>query len=72
MQLLHFEITKSTDLNTFISFWSRLYTFYNDFIYSLSTSKDKFEVEDLQNLFEWKNGMRLSDLKQKTIIMSNS
>lgn len=67
MQLLYFEITKSDDINLFIDFWSRLYTFRNESIYSKTIIKVEFEIQDIQNLFEWKNGMRLSDLKQKSL-----
>lgn len=67
MQLLHFEITKSYDINLFIDFWSRLYTFRNESIYNKTIIKVEFEIQDIQNLFEWKNGMRLSDLKQKSL-----
>jgi len=67
MQLLYFEITKSDDINLFIDFWSRLYTFRNESIYSKTIIKVVLEIQDIQNLFEWKNGMRLSDLKQKSL-----
>ena len=67
MQLLHFEITKSNDINTFITFWSQLYSYSNEAIYKKNISKKVFDTESIQELFIWKNGMRLSDLKQKSL-----
>lgn len=67
MQLLHFEITKSNDINTFINFWSQLYSYSNEAIYKKNISKKVFDTESIQELFIWKNGMRLSDLKQKSL-----
>lgn len=64
MQLLHFEITESDDINTFITFWSQLYSYSNEAIYKKNISKKVFDTESVQELFKWKNGMRLSDLKQ--------
>lgn len=67
MQLLHFEITKSNDINTFINFWSQLYSYSNEAIYKKNISQKVFDAESIQQLFIWKNGMRLSDLKQKSL-----
>ena len=67
MQLLHFKITKSVDINTFIAFWSQLYSYSNEAIYKKNISKKMFDAESVQELFIWKNGMRLSDLKQKSL-----
>ncbi|WP_333810076.1 hypothetical protein [Flavobacterium sp.] len=64
MQLLHFEITESDDINTFITFWSQLYSYSNEAIYKKNISQKVFDAESVQELFKWKNGMRLSDLKQ--------
>jgi hypothetical protein len=67
MNLIHLEINKSNDLNSFIGFWSQLYSFSNELVYSKTISKSKFEIDDIQSLFEWKNGMKLSGLKQKSL-----
>lgn len=67
MQLLHFEITESDDIITFITFWSQLYSYSNEAIYKKNISKKVFDAESIQELFIWKNGMRLSDLKQKSL-----
>lgn len=67
MQLLHFEITESDDINTFITFWSQLYSYSNEVIYKKNISKKVFDAESIQELFICKNGMRSSDLKQKSL-----
>jgi hypothetical protein len=67
MQLLYFETTTSKDLNSFIAYWSQLYSYSNEFVYKKAISKTIFEENDIQNLYVWKNGMRLSDLKQKSL-----
>ena len=67
MNLLNFEINKSNNLNSFIETWSKLYSFSNEAIYKNTISKEQFSENDIQNLFVWKNGMKLSVLKQKSL-----
>lgn len=67
MNLLNFEINKSNDLNSFIETWSKLYSFSNEAIYKNTIFKEQFSKNDIQNLFVWKNGMKLSVLKQKSL-----
>ncbi len=67
MNLLHFEITQSKDLNDFVRYWSKLYSYSNEKIYSDTIIKNELEEDDIRELFKWKNGMRLSDLKQKSL-----
>ena len=67
MNLLNFEINKSNNLNSFIESWSKLYSFSNEAIYKNTISKKEFSESDIQNLFVWKNGMKLSVLKQKSL-----
>ena len=67
MNLLQFEITNSKDLNSFVEFWSKLYSYSNELLYSNVIAKNVFEEDDIQHLFIWKNGMKLSDLKQKSL-----
>ncbi|MEM0574813.1 hypothetical protein [Aequorivita flava] len=59
--------TDIVDLNDFINFWSKLYSFSNEAIYKASISKKPLTKNDIQNLYEWKNGMRLSVQKQKSL-----
>lgn len=41
MQLLHFEITKSTDINTFVAFWSQLYSYAKEKLYYEAITKKR-------------------------------
>jgi hypothetical protein len=67
MNLVHFEIKNSENLNSFIDAWSRLYSYSNESVYKETISRTTFKEEDITNLFVWKNGMRLSDLKQNSL-----
>ncbi|WGH76516.1 hypothetical protein P8625_04985 [Tenacibaculum tangerinum] len=51
----------------FVDSWSKLYSFSNEPIYRASISKKTLTKTDIQNLYEWKNGMRLSVQKQKSL-----
>ncbi|MEM0519651.1 hypothetical protein VZD85_14910 [Aequorivita sp. MCCC 1A16923] len=67
MNLVILNNTDIVDLNDFINFWSKLYSFSNEAIYKASISKKPLTKNDIQNLYEWKNGMRLSVQKQKSL-----
>lgn len=67
MNLVTFHKNYSTDIVAFITFWSTQYLFSNETLYVNSISKTEFTVEDIQNLYVWKNGMKLSELKQKSL-----
>lgn len=67
MELFVLNNSKINDLNNFINSWSKLYTFSNEAIYSKSIVKETFTKTDIQNLYKWKNGMKLSVLKQKSL-----
>ncbi|WP_320112038.1 hypothetical protein [Draconibacterium orientale] len=68
MEKLPILITKNVlDLNQFVEFWSRLYSYPLENLYNERIKKNMFDNEDIQNLFVWKNGMDLSLLKQNSI-----
>ena len=67
MNLLNFEINKSNDLDSFIERWSKLYSFKNELVYREAISKKEYTITDIQKLYVWKNGMKLSELKQKSL-----
>ncbi len=67
MNLVQFNINKSNSFDDFIASWSKLYSYSNEDIYSNSISKKVLAVTDIQNLYVWKNGMKLSVLKQKSV-----
>lgn len=61
------KIENDINLESFINSWSKQYSFSNEAIYSNSISKKAFTITDIQNLYVWKNGMKLSELKQKSL-----
>jgi len=67
MQYLVLKSNKVNSINEFIGEWSKFYTFTNEILYQNSISKLEFTIRDIQNLFVWKNGMKLSKLKQKSV-----
>lgn len=67
MNLVILKNQQTNDIAAFINSWSRLYTYTNEAIYSKSIVKESFTTQDIQNLFQWKNGMKLSVLKQKSL-----
>tara|TARA_R110001583_G_scaffold91457_2_gene233494 strand:+ start:2951 stop:3529 length:579 start_codon:yes stop_codon:yes gene_type:complete len=67
MHLITLGINGNNNLKDFITFWSKQYTYSNETAYYNSISKKIFSTADIQNLYVWKNGMRLSESKQKSI-----
>ena len=65
LPILNNQFEKSIVL--FIDKWSKLYSFSNEAIYKVSISKKVLTKNDIQNLYEWKNGMRLSVQKQNKL-----
>ncbi len=58
---------QSISINNFILTWSKQYAYANETAYYSSISKKEFTTTDIQNLYVWKNGMRLSEPKQKSV-----
>jgi hypothetical protein len=67
MNLATLKKDKSTKLIEFVESWSRFYTYANEAIYTQSIAKESFSKQDIQDLYKWKNGMKLSVLKQKSL-----
>ena len=67
MQLFTLIKKNNNNLSDFINSWSKLYSYSNEAIYSKSIVKETFTKTDIQNLYKWKNGMKLSVLKQKSL-----
>lgn len=51
----------------FIDCWSKYYNAYSDEIYFSHINNDLLSENDIRELFVWKNGMKLSDLKSHSI-----
>ena len=61
------ELKKQSDINSFIEFWSRLYSYPLQNLYNETIIKNQYEIDDIQRLFIWKNGMKLSNKKQLSL-----
>ena len=58
--------TQSGSLQEFISFWSKLYAYDNAVLYDKIHHKVLSE-KDIKDLYQWKNGMKLSQAKEKSL-----
>ena len=58
--------TQSGSLEEFISFWSRLYAYDNAALYNKIHHKVLSE-KDIKDLYQWKNGMKLSEAKEQSL-----
>ena len=65
MHLLIYEPVDA-NLQTFIEFWAARYAGYDDDFYRANVGHELTETRILE-LFEWKNGTRLSDRKQNSV-----
>ena len=62
------KTANTESLNDFITFWSKQYHYPKlDKLYPKSIDKEEFEEDDIFELYKWKNGMKLSDAKKKSI-----
>jgi len=57
---------QSGSLQDFISFWSKLYAYDNSVLYDKIHHKVLSE-KDIKDLYQWKNGMKLSEAKEKSL-----
>ena len=62
-----FQRIDQNDLKTFISFWSKFYSYPLENLYTETITKTTFNENDIQRLFIWKNGMNLSERKQNSL-----
>jgi hypothetical protein len=62
-----FQISNQNDIGVFIDFWKKLYFYPLENLYNETIVKKQFDIEDIQRLFIWKNGMKLSEKKQFSI-----
>ena len=66
---MNFPILQSqnTSLIDFIIYWSRLYNYTNEELYDNCIIKNTYAEDDIRSMFIWKNGMKLSIGKQKSL-----
>ncbi len=62
-----FQRKDQNDFEMFIKFWQKLYFYPLSDLYNNTINKKEFEIEDIQQLFIWKNGMKLSKIKQSSL-----
>lgn len=67
MNLPLFSWNYTSDFHLFITFWSKLYNYPRQELYLDRINKLSFSREDLQCLFDWKNGMTPSAKKQASL-----
>ncbi|PHR96655.1 MAG: hypothetical protein COA80_08630 [Leeuwenhoekiella sp.] len=67
MNLVILKNQKENNLSTFIESWSKLYSYANEAVYKKAISQSELFDADLQDLYKWKNGMRLSVKKQNSL-----
>ncbi len=52
------------DIREFIQFWSSCYSYQFEELYKTRIDLQQYTQTDIENLFEWKNGMELSGPKK--------
>ena len=63
-----FKLNLFEDANSFVKCWSNFYNYPNYDIYKSIVLKPEFSDGDLRTLFEWKNGMNLSNKKEQSFL----
>jgi len=67
---MNIPILKSHQLasySEFIQFWSTYYDYTLEELYNTRIGLQQFTQTDIEKLFEWKNGMELSERKRKSL-----
>jgi len=62
--IFKFEYSQLVD---FIDFWSKFYAYPEEDLYLKSIEKNQLSVEDIENLYKWKNGGTLSQRKEASL-----
>jgi hypothetical protein len=67
MKLPIIKTSRPDDIKEFVTFWKKLYHYPLESLYNDSINKTQFDINDIQNLYIWKNGMALSEKKQLSL-----
>lgn len=59
--------TTQTTVSEFIQFWLAYYEYPLEKLYNTRIGLQQFTQTDIEKLFEWKNGMELSERKKKSL-----
>ena len=62
----HYQILQDTSLEEFVKFWAEAYDYPSDHLYTKNIGQP-FTEERVHELFLWKNGGKLSRLKEKSV-----
>ena len=65
MKLPILEFSYTNDYNSFVDFWSSLYNYKNESLYTEIIHYRKFTEKDIEQLFVWKNGMQINSHNKK-------
>jgi hypothetical protein len=61
-----YQILRDTNLEEFVKFWAEVYDYESDHLYTKNIGQPLTE-ERIRELFIWKNGGKLSKLKEKSV-----
>ena len=67
MKLPILKVQETKGVREFIDYWKKLYLYKSPINYEEIIEKESFLASDIKAIFEWKNGMKLSKQKQKTL-----
>lgn len=67
MKFAKLSFNWTSSLQDFIQFWGDLYFDRNEKLYFDRIKKDQFTIDDIEKLFEWKNGTPLSQKKKNSL-----
>ncbi len=67
MKLLFLKSSNCSNISDFIKFWSAYYNYSLKDLYNSRIHLSTYTKEDLEKLFEWKNGMVLSAKKNQAL-----
>lgn len=56
-----------TTLKEFITYWSNFYIYTDEELYNNCIIKTEYTIDDIQSLYVWKNGMKLSYAKRDSL-----
>jgi len=67
MRIFVLKSISSASINEFVEHWRPLYAYANEGLYKNNIAVEQFNLKNLTELFQWKNGMILSGKKEKSL-----
>jgi hypothetical protein len=65
--ITNIDLKSKTDIQKFVKKWKKFYRYPRENLYKNNIQKSKFDEGDLINLYIWKNGGNLSELKRTSL-----